>query len=175
MKRATRSPVLVGLAFTAFCMTRAATPDCSSWTLDGYRLGMRGDEVLTVHSVTLHVEGQAQAIESGKFSGVLVLDPLDRLEKWEVVYDSGDGEGLRAELRRRFGAPTSDVTGNVPGDEPDNVRQRRTIWWSTGCDAALIVYENTSLRGTPVHSVHATLARTSMLPKGLAEMKTLFH
>jgi hypothetical protein len=136
---------------------------------------MRGDELLAVRSVTLHVEGQAQAIEPGKLHGVLVLDRLDRLNRWEVNYDKADGEGLRAEMRRQFGAPTSDVTGNIPGDEPDSVRQRRTIWWSTSCDAAIIVYENTSLRGTPLHSVNAILARTSMLPKGLAEMKTLFH
>jgi hypothetical protein len=173
------STLLLGLAFTLFGSARPAeganAANCSIWTLDGYHLGMRGDELLAVRSVTLHVEGQAQAIEPGKLHGVLVLDSLDRLEKWEVVYDTGDGEGLRAEMRRRFGASTSDVTGNIPGDEPDSVRQRRTIWWSTSCDAAIIVYENTSLRGTPLHSVNAILARTSMLPPGLVEMKTLFH
>ena len=40
--------------------------DCSSWALDGYHLGMLGTELLAVRSVTLHVEGQAQAIESGR-------------------------------------------------------------------------------------------------------------
>lgn len=173
------STLLLGLAFTLFgsagAAENAAAADCSSWTLDGYHLGMRGDEVLAVRSVTLHVDGQAQAIVPGKFHGVLVLDAADRLDKWEAIYDTANGEDLRAEMRRRFGPPTSDVTGNVPGDEPDSVRQRRTIWWSTSCDAAFIVYENISLRGTPVHSVHATLARTSMLPPELAEMKTLFR
>jgi len=177
-----RSLRLAGLALTLFGFTgaaaqgpKAAAPDCSNWTLDGYRLGMRGDELLAVRSVTLHVEGQAQAVELGKFHGVLVLDAADHLDKWEVVYDSAEGEELRAEMRKRLGSPTSDVTGTVPGDEPDSVRQRRTLWWSTTCDAAVIVYENTSLRGSPLHSVTATLSRISMLPPGLPQMKTLFH
>jgi len=136
---------------------------------------MQGDEVLAVRSVTLHVRGQAQAIEPGKFHGVLVLDPSDRLDKWEAIYDKAEGEALRAEMQKRLGTPVSDITGTVPGDEPDSVRQRRTIWWGASCDAAIIVYENTSLRGSPGHSVSATLARASSLPAGLPHMKTLFH
>ena len=177
-----RSRLLVALALAFFGLTgaavrgpRAAAPDCSKWTLDGYRLGMRGDELLAVRSVTLHLEGQAQVAEPGKFHGVLVLDALNRLVKWDVRYDAANGESVRAELRKRLGSPISDVTGTVPGDELDSVRQRRTIWWSTTCDAAIIVYENTSLRGSPGHSVTATLARASMLPPGLPQMKTLFH
>lgn len=135
---------------------------------------MRGDELLAVRSVTLHVKGQAQAIEPGKFRGVVVLDATDHLDKWEVVYESVEGETIRAEMRKRLGSPISDVTGTVPGDEPDSVRQRRTIWWSTTCDAAIIVCEYTSLRGSTLRSVNATLARPSMLPPGLAQMKTLF-
>lgn len=175
MNNSTRAAWLVVLALMVLGPAEAAAPDCSHWTLDGYRLGMRGDELLAVRSVTLHVEGQAQAIEPGKFHGVLVLDAADRLDKWEVVYDRAEGEALRAEMRKRLGSPISDVTGTVPGDEPDSVRQRRTLWWSTSCDAAVIVYENTSLRGSPLHSVTATLARTSMLPPGLPQMKSLFH
>jgi hypothetical protein len=170
-----RAPLLVVLAFAVFGLTGAATPDCSNWTLDGYRLGMRGDEVLAVRSVTRHVEGQAQAIEPGRFHGVLVLDALNRLEKWDAIYANPDGGGLRAEMKSRFGEPTADVTGDVPGDEPDSVRQRRTIWWSTTCDAAIIIYESTSTRGTPGHTVSVVLARASILKPGLAEMKSLFH
>ena len=177
-----RSLLLVELALALFGLTgaaaqepKAAAPDCSQWTLDGYRLGMPGDEILAVRSVTLHVEGQAQAIEPGKFRGVLVLDALNRLEKWDVRYDAANGAGLRAEMRERFGEPISDVSGDLLRDESDTVLQRRTIWRSTACDAVIIVYENTSERGSPGHTVAATFARTSMLPPGLAEMKTLFH
>ncbi len=173
---------LVALALAFFGLTGAAVrgpgaaaPDCSSWTLDGYRLGMRGDELLAVRSVTLHLEGQAQVTDPGKFHGVLVLDALNRLVKWDVRYNATNGESVRAEMRERLGSPISDVTGTVPGDEPDSVRQRRTIWWSTTCDAAIIVYENTSLRGSPGHFVTGTLVRASMLPPGLTQMKTLFY
>ena len=182
MGKATRSPWFAGLAFTAFGLTGAAAQapdaaalDCSRWTLDGYHLGMRGDELLTVRSVTLHVEGQAQVIEAGRFHGVLVLDALNRLVKWDAIYDNPNGEGLRAEMKSRFGEPTADVSGNIIDDDSDTVRQRRTIWRSTTCDAAIITYDNTSVRGTPRHTVLATLVRASMLPTGLAEMKTLFH
>lgn len=136
---------------------------------------MRGDEVLAVRSVTLHVEGQAQASEPGRFQGVLVLDGMNLLNKWEVVYQAPYGDDLRAELLKRYGQSTSDVSGTIQEDSSGTVRQRRTIWWSTVCDAALILYENTSVRGTPVHTVNATLARTSVLPPGLASMKTLFR
>ncbi len=104
-----------------------------------------------------------------------MLDSLDRLEKGDVIHDKTDGEGLRTEMRERYGKPISDIFGNVLDDESDTVRQRRTIWRSTTCDAAIIVYENTSVRGTPGHTVRATLARASRLKQGLTEMKTLFH
>jgi hypothetical protein len=136
---------------------------------------MRGEEILAVRSVTLHVQHQAQAIQPGRFQGVLVLDLLNRLQKWEVRYDAAEGERLRAELEARLGEPTSDVSGELPGDETKPVRQRRTIWWSTPCDAAIVVYENEAVGATPGRTISATLARTSMLPPGLAQMKTLFH
>jgi hypothetical protein len=177
-----RSSRLAGLAFIALGIASAAVQepnaaalDCSGWTLDGYRLGMHGDELLSVRSVTLHVEGQAQAVEPGRLQGVLVLDGLNRLEKWDVRYDTTSGERLRAEMREQHGEPTSDVTGNTENDGSDAVRQRRTIWRSKDCDAAIIIYELTSARGAPGHTVSATLARASILPPGLAEMKTLFH
>ena len=177
-----RSLLVVALALTFLGLTgaaarepNAAAPDCSKWALDGYRLGMRGAELLAVRSVTLHVEGQAQVTETGKLHGVLVLDALNLLEKWDVRYDAGNGERLRAEMRERFGEPISDFSGDLPGDESDTVRQRRTIWQSTDCDAVIIVYENTSVHGSQGPTVSAELARTSMLPPGLAEMKTLFH
>jgi len=182
MKNATRSHWLAGLAFAVLTVAgaaaqdpKAAALDCSNWTLDGFRLGMKGDEILAVRSVTLHVEGQAQVIEPGRLQGVLVLDALNRLEKWDVRYDAANGEGLRAELRERYGEPTSDITGNIQDDESGAVRQRRTIWRSKACDALIIIYESTSVRGAPGHTVSATLARASTLPPGLAEMKTLFH
>jgi hypothetical protein len=149
--------------------------DCSTWTLDGYRLGMRGDEVLAVRSVTIHVEGQAQAIEPGRFNGVLVFDALNTVKKWDVTYHTTDGTALRAEMRERFGEPTSDVSGNILDNESETVHQRRTIWWSGACDAAIVIYESTSVRGTPVHSVSATLARASSFKQGVAEMKPLSH
>jgi hypothetical protein len=152
----------------------AAAPDCSQWTLDGYHLGMGRTELFAIRSVTVHVDGQAQAIEPGKFGGVLVLGALNRLEKWDVVYDPPFREGLRAEMQERYGKPTSDVSGNISGDESGAVRQRRTIWRSTLCDAAIIVYENTSVRGAPVHSVQATLVRASILTPGFVEMKSLY-
>lgn len=192
MRQVLRPPLLVTLVCTALSLSsgvahevgnaspkdpieKAVALDCSSWTLDGYRIGMRGDEVLAVRSVTLHVEGQAQAMEPGRFQGVLVLDALNRLEKWDVVYHTKDGEGLRAEMRERFGEPSSDNFGNILDTESDTVRQRRTIWRSTTCDAAIVIYENTSVRGTPLHSVSATLARASSLKHGFAEMKSFSH
>jgi len=182
MTRSTRAPLVLALALTMSELTgapaqepKATAGDCSSWTLDGYRVGMKGDELLAVRSVTLHVEGQAQAVEPGKFHGVLVLDAMNRLEKWDVVYDKPDGVGVRAAMKARFGEPAADVAGNVPGDAPDSVRQRRTIWRSAACDAAIIVYENTSVHGTPGHTVSATLARASILLPDLVEMKTLFR
>jgi len=178
MGRVMRSFLILGPALTVFGLTAAAAAaaaDCSQWTLDGYRLGMRGDELLAVRSVTLHVEGQAQVIEPGKLQGVLVLDALNRLEKWDVRYDAANGEGLRAEMKSRFGEPISDVSGNISADESDPVRQRRTIWRSNACDALIIIYENTSASGTAVHAVNAILARPAILTPGLVEMKTLFH
>jgi hypothetical protein len=178
----TRSSWLTGLTLTVLLSTSAAAQsqdasaiDCSKWTLDGYRLGMRGDEILAVRSVTLHVQHQAQAIEPGKFQGVLVLDLFNRLQKWDVHYDAAKGEKVRAELGARLGDPISEVSGELPGDETKPVRQRRTIWWSTPCDAAIVLYENEAVSATPGRSVSATLARTSMLPAGLAQMKTLLH
>jgi hypothetical protein len=165
----------MGIALAACGLaTAAAPPDCSEWSLDGYRLGMRGDEVLAVRSVTLHVEGQAQASVPGQFDGVLVLDALNRLQKWDVLYHTSSDEALRAEFQERFGKPVADVTGNVTEDESVTVRQRRTIWTSATCDAAIILYENTSVRGVSVHSVKAVLARASSFKPELFEMKTLF-
>jgi len=168
-----RSSLFLGLALAAFGSAIAAPPDCSSWTLDGYRLGMPGDELLAVRSVTMHVENQAQANEPGRFQGVLVLDVLNRLQKWDVRYDAAEGDELRADLEARIGEPASDVSGYRSGDETDTARQRRTIWWSTACDAAIIVYDNDSARGAPGRRVSATLARTSAFPPGLVQMKSL--
>ena len=154
---------------------RAPTIDCSDWTLDGYRLGMLGDELLALRSVTLHTQGQAQAIEPGKFHGVLVLDGLNSLKKWDVIYQTTEGSALRAELGARFGKPNSDVSGSMSDDDPAAGRQRRTIWWSRACDIAIILYESTPGDGTTGHTVSATLARASSLTPGLVEMKTLFH
>jgi hypothetical protein len=103
-----------------------------------------------------------------------VLDTLNRLEKWDVRYDTADGEGLRAEICEWLGEPISDVTGMID-NESGAIRQRRTLWQSKDCDAAIIVYETTSVRGAPAHTVSATLARASILPPNLAEMKTLYH
>ena len=165
MTRTLRLLAIAGLACAGIGIAGAAdAPDCSQWTLDGYHVGMEGRDVLAVRSVTLHVDGQAQAVQPGKFHGVLVLDRLDRLETWDVAYDDADAGGLRDAMQGRLGKPTSDVTGNIIDDATDTVRQRRTIWWSSACDAAIIVYEDTSLRGTPGHTIHATLARASTLP-----------
>jgi hypothetical protein len=175
-----RFGLLTGLALAMIASTRvvsaedAASSGCSSWSLDGYRLGMGGEEILAVRSVTIHVWGQAQVIEPGTLHGALVLDASNHLEKWEAAYDRKEGDQLRAELTARFGEPSSDVSGNVIDDTTDTVRQRRAIWRSTSCDAAIIVYENTSVRGARGHTVHATLVRASALPQGLIEMKTLF-
>lgn len=170
-----RTTLLLAIAIAAYGSTKAAAPpDCSVWALDGYRLGMRGDELLAVRSVTLHVEGQAQVSEPGKFSGVLVLDALNRLQKWDVLYHADNADALRADLQDRYGNPVSDVSGVLSSDPATTVRQRRTIWRSATCDAAIILYENASVRGTPVHSVHATLTLASSLRPGFIAMKTLF-
>jgi hypothetical protein len=175
MKRTTPCLLFISLAFAAGSLAHAATPDCSSWMLDGYQLGMRGDELLAVRSVTLHMEGQAQVTEPGKLEGVLVLDRLNRLQKWDVRYEATNGEALRAEMRERHGEPISDVTGSIDDDQSSAVRERRTIWQSKECDAVIIMYENSSVHGAPARTFSATLARASVLPPGLAEMKTLFH
>jgi len=152
---------------------RSATIACSEWTLDGYRLGMSGQELLAIRSVTLHVEGQAQVIEPGRFQGALVLDTLNRLQKWDVRYSAAAGDGLRAEMQKRFGRPSSDVSGSPTGSPEDS--QRRTIWWSSACDTAIIVYEHSAEPGTRGGSVSASLTRASILTPGILEMKTLFH
>jgi len=146
MRHRTRSvPPVVPIAALSTWLgaVAAAGPDeCSGWTLDGYRLGMRVDELPAVRSVTLHVDGQAQSIEPGRFHGVLVLDVLKSLKKWDVVYETNDGTALRAEMRRRFGDPASDVSGNLAENDPGAGGQRRTVWWSQACDVAIIVYEH---------------------------------
>lgn len=152
----------------------AATVDCSTWTLDGYRPGMRGPEILAVRPATQHLQEQAQVVVPGQFSGVIVVDSVNRLQKWDVKYEATDADAIRADMQKRFGAPTSDVTGNIIDDATDTVRQRRTIWWSTACDAAVIVYEDTALRGAEGHTVKATLARASTLTPGIATWTTLF-
>jgi hypothetical protein len=153
----------------------AAIADCALWALDGYHVGMLGTELLAVRSVTLHVEGQAQAIEPGRFHGVLVLDALNRLEKWDVVYHTSNGDALRAQMRERYGEPASDISESLPAVELDAARMRRTIWLSKPCDTAIIIYERASTPDTSAHTVSAILARSSSLKPGLAEMKTLFH
>jgi hypothetical protein len=156
-------------------VAKPIAPDCAAWTLDGYHLGMLGTELLAVRSVTLHVEGQAQVIQPGKFRGALVLDALNRLKTWDAVYETPNGDGLRAELRERFGEPVSDVSGSATGDESTDLRQRRAIWLDRTCDAAIILYEDTSGRDGAQCTIHATLTRASSLRPGLVEMKTLFH
>ena len=167
--------VVATVAFVCGSGFGADVPDCSAWALDGYHVGMLGTELLAVRSVTLHVEGQAQVDEPGKLHGVLVLDALNRLEKWDVRYNTSTGGALRAELRARFGEPASDVSGSPTGDNSDPSRQRRTIWLSRTCDAAIILNEVTSGSGTDDRSISATLTRASSLRPGLVEMKTLFH
>ena len=164
--------VLMVAAFTGHGSARAA--DCSQWTLDGYRLRMSGAEVLAVRSVTIHLEGQAEVDQPGKFHGAVVLDALNRLETWNVRYEHADPDGLRAEFKARFGEPVSDLSGDVFEDGPDTLHERRTIWRSTTCDAAIIVYDR-STRNETHHSVSVTLQRASQLRPGLTEMKTLFH
>lgn len=158
---------------TADKQVQESSTDCSAWMLDGYRLGMRGDEILAVRSVTLHVAGQAQAGERGKFQGVLVLDALNRLEKWDVKYRTRSGDALRAQLRERFGEPISDVVGNILENGTDTIRQRRTCWQSVSCDVAIVVSDNVSVRGGEGHSISACLARASSFPKGLLESRSL--
>lgn len=179
MRHRARSRLLAALIAalsTWIGVVAAAGPnECSGWTLDGYRLGMRGDELLAIRSLTLHVEGQAQAIEPGRFHGVLVLDALNSLKKWDVVYETNDGSALRAEMGGRFGDPASDVSGNLAENDPSAGRQRRTIWWNQACDVAIIVYEHSNVGGSEGHTVSATLARASSLPQGLIQMKTLFR
>jgi hypothetical protein len=192
MERAKRSGLLVALACTAFGFTGAKAREppaavhagrvdnptvlvCSGWMLDGYRIGMGRDEILAVRTATVLVAGQAQVIEPGRLSGVLVFDAANRLAKWDVLYLARSGESLRSEMRQRYGDPTSDIAADVLADETDTVRQRRTIWSSAECDVAIIVYENTGTRGTSGRTVNATLARASMLRPGFAEMKSLFR
>ena len=171
MKRAPKAIVMLGLALGG--LDAAAAPDCSAWTLDGYAIGMTGEAVLAVRSVTLHVKGQAQVVQPGKLHGVLVIDDAGLLEKWDVGYDDVDAEPLRAQLTARLGAPASDVTGTLIEDESLTVRQRRTIWRDAACDAAILVHENTASGGRSGGSVRATLARASSLPEGLVEAKTI--
>ena len=98
-----------------------------------------------------------------------MLDALNLLEKWDVADDPPFREDLRAEMQERCRKPTSDASGVISGDESGAVRQRRTI-----CDAAIIVYENTSECFTPVRSVHPHLVRASILAPGFVEMKPLY-
>lgn len=137
--------------------------DCTKWTLDGYRLGMSQNEILAVRSATIQVEGQAQVVEPGKFSGVLVVEPIG-LAKWEVVYTAKTADALRAELHDRFGDPFSDGDGPMPGDDKTGQRRRTTVWRDGICDVAVVVTETASADGS-AHSVQAILARASSLSK----------
>ena len=159
--------LVVPFILAGFGSAAAAPVDCSAWTLDGYSVGMTGEEMLAVRSVTLHVEGQAQVVVPGSFRGVLVLDKQGRLREWDVVYDAREAEALRIEMLQRFGAPVSDVSGDIV-----EAHERRMIWRSVACDAAIVVYDTTATDGS-VHSVRATLARASTLPHKIYEMKTL--
>lgn len=172
MKRASKVILMLGLALGG--LDTAGAPDCSAWTLDGYAIGMTGEAVLAVRSVTLHVKGQAQVVLPGKLHGVIVIDDAGLLEKWDVGYDDVDAEPLRGQLTARLGAPASDVSGNLMEAESVTVRQRRTIWRDAGCDAAILVHENTASGGRGGGSVRAMLTRASSLPKGLVELKTLY-
>jgi hypothetical protein len=182
MVKITRSAVLIALAIVSFgaLSAQAADPpsipsDCSKWTLDGYHIGMLGTELLAVRSVTLHVEGQAQVVEPGRFHGVLVLDALNRVQKWDVVYQTTNGDPLRAELRARFGDPASDVSGDASATNPEGGHQRRTIWRSKACDVAIILYDLSGGHGSQGQGISASLVRASTLKPGFVEMKTLFH
>jgi hypothetical protein len=71
-------------------------------------------------------------------------------------------------------AIVSRVGGDHSDGDPGAGRQHRTIWWSPSCDAALIVYENSTGSGSAERMVSATLVRASSLPRGLIQSKTLF-
>ena len=138
---------------------------CRAWELDGYRIGMSRDEILDVRSVTIHKEGQAEVVQRGHFSGVLVLDPTIGLEKWQVHYEHREAEELRAELTSRLGKPVSDETKTMFEDPTNAMRQRRTIWRSDACNAAIAVDETINTGDTASRSVVVTLAVSSRLKR----------
>lgn len=152
-----------------------AAEDCSSWTLDGYRLGMADAEILAIRPATIQVPGQGQVIVKGELSGVVVVDPAAGLVKWDVAYENLTGSALRAAMRKLHGEPVSDIIGDLSLPENPTMHQRRTTWKSDACDAAIIVYESKTADGGSSRTGSATLLRASDLPKGFTEMKTLTH
>lgn len=147
--------------------------NCSSWMLEGFNLGMQRDALLAVRPVTFAVTDEGRAFETFKFKGSLWLDGKNRLQEWYVIYDAADGDGVRAAMKTKFGEPIADVSGNIIEDEKDVLFEKRTIWWSTQCDAAMVIYEDTPLKGTLGHHVSVRLARPSRLPAGIDKWKTL--
>lgn len=141
---------------------------CSSWTLDGYRLGMADAEILAIRPATIQVPGQGQIVVKGRFSGVVVVDPAAGLVKWEATYQNVTASALRAAIRDEHGEPVSDVISDLSLPENPTMHQRRTTWKSDACDAAIIVYENKIAGGGSSRTGSATLLRASDLPKSVS-------
>jgi hypothetical protein len=160
-----------GSAAPGVSSERAAANGCAGWTLDGYRIGMGRDEAAAVRAATSQISGQLQVVEPGKFSGVLVFDDRDKLQKWDVKYDVTDGETLRTETWKRFGNPTSDDSGH-PVYLPPIEDERETIWHNTTCGSAIVLIDHTfAEQGTPlVHHVQGLLIPASTL-KARADRK----
>lgn len=191
MRRFSASSLLVALALAVLLLScahahrsastapggsveKAAGSGCAGWTLDGYRIGMGRDESVTVRAATSVVNGQLQVVEPRKLSGVLVFDDRDQLRKWDVKYDVADGEALRAEMRERFGNPTSDDSEH-PRYLPPNLKERETVWHSSTCESAIVLIDRTVVEpGTPlVHHIQGLLIPASTLKARAERRKSL--
>jgi len=150
----------------------AEVGDCSVWALDGYRVGMTLRDILAVRPAVSYVDRQYQAIVRGKLHGVLLLGWSGDLEKWDVVYDDVTGDTLRAALEKRFGSPTSETVTHSSSDRATDIVERKVMWTSIACDAAIIVDEQAGqVQGVPTRRVGAILVRATSLEDGL-KLKT---
>ena len=145
----------------------AALSNCSLWTLDGYSVGMGASDLLSVRPATSYVEGQCQAVVAGKLHGALVLDSGGRLQKWDVQYDAVTGDDVREALTARFGCPVSETVTHSSSDRATDVVEKKTMWLSAACDAAIVVDEYVGhVQGVPTRRVGALLVRASTLEDG---------
>jgi hypothetical protein len=184
------SPIVVGLLLLAAADDRAlgqeAVPaaesgarsgDCSTWRLNGYRLGMPFEEAGALREMKAGKSkpdsGQATFTvkEPGRIAGTLVFDSEGRLLEWSTVYLGADPDRIRSALIHRLGVPLLDdrVGAAKRTRFGDDYRRLVTAWRNEVCDAGVVLAVNTAVENEEVTSVRVSLLRADEVERETAD------